>query len=160
MKKTLVFLFSLLVISGTLYAEETLYVQSLKGKLMSEPNFKSEVKLEAKRGDKLNALEKKGSWHRVSAGSVEGWINRLSVSKFPPMNKVKIVKGNIENIDKLARKRSSAITTAAAARGLSDADRRRLGQMSQADFLNLQKLEGLAARITQEEIENFSTSVN
>jgi len=155
MKRSIVILLASVMLSSFAYAADTLYVQSKKAKLMESPGFSSGVTTVLKRGDKLGVIEKSGAWYRVSARSGKGWINRLVVAEHPPMEKVAVLSDDAERLEKMARRRASAITSAAASRGLSEADRKRLSDKIGADYASLKKLETLSRRITEEEVEAF-----
>ncbi len=146
----------ILVFAYNLHAAEILYVQSAKAKLMSDKNFKSDLKETLKRGDRLEALENSGGWYKVSAGTTKGWVHRLSVSTNPVMEKLTLISADAPDISRGARKRASAITSAAAARGLSDTDRKRLNEQGRADYRSLEKLEKDAGGISENEVEEFA----
>ncbi|GMT43180.1 MAG: hypothetical protein IEMM0002_1591 [bacterium] len=159
MKRLFLIAIALGFFSGTLYAAaDNLYVQSKKAKVMSEPKFSSKLAGWVKRGDRLSLIEKGKGWYKVSFGELDGWVNRLCVSDNPPIKKVRVITEDSETRGDSARKRASAITSAAAARGLSDADRKRLSDMGRADYKSLGKLEVFARSITELEVGAFMTA--
>jgi len=137
-------------------AVDTLFVQSAKAKVMSEPKFSAELVGTLVRGDKLEAHEVQGRWYRVSTGQIDGWINKLCVSEQPPLKKVTAIKGDTHELEENARKRASAITSAAAARGLTELQRKRLSEMEKADYQDLVGLETFSASISLQEVQSFS----
>ncbi len=156
MKKVIFAILSIAILHVNAMAAESIYVQSAKAKIYSEPNFKSDVKAEAKRGDSFSLIEKKGRWYKVGLSNDQGWINALVASENPPMNRVKVLTEASKDIGKSSRKRASAITSAAAARGLSDEDRKRLSQEGKANYSSLEKLEAFASGISEKEVDEFS----
>lgn len=154
MKRTLFFLVGMAAVPLWAHADP-LYVQSLKAKIMSEPNFKSAEVASASRGDLLDAKETKDGWYRVTAGAKTGWVNRLCVAPTPPMERVTAIAADAADISEKSRKRASAITSAAAARGLSDAERKRMSEEGQADYRALMKLEQASREISDREVETF-----
>lgn len=156
MKRVLSIIFMLTLFTTGLHAADVLYVQSMRAKLKKEPGFRSETVGSVKRGTMLKVIGSYyGRWYNVSAGAKKGWVHRLSVSKNRPMKKVRVIRAYGVDIAKRARRRASAITSAAAARGLSDADRKRMSDLSRADYASLDKLEKLAGEITEAEVDDF-----
>jgi len=147
--------FSVLIIPIA-FASQNIYVQSKSAKIMSDPSFKSEIVGKAKRGDALSVTETGKGWFKVESGSIAGWVNKLNVSKTPPMNKVSVIDKAGENIELKARRRSSAVTSAAAARGLSEKDRERKSSEGEPDFSSLRKLENATRQIPEEDVEKFN----
>ncbi len=156
MKKTLMLLVVLLVFPHALFAAESVFVQSVKAKIMGEPNFKSKELGVAQKGDKLAVTEKGDGWVKVTAGSVSGWVNKLTVGDAPPMDKVSIITADSANLEGKSRKRASAMTSAAAARGLSDTERKRLTDEGKANYRDLVEMEKIAATIGDREIGSFA----
>lgn len=146
------------LIAGSLYgsawgAQEQYYVQSLKAKILSAPSFKAAIVAEAGRGAKLIALEKEGTWIKVEFSQKQGYVSSLLVSKNPPMQKVTLIKGNEDDIKQSVRRRASTYTSAAASRGLTQDDRRRLSTHEKVDYNGLEKMETFT--VTSEEVARF-----
>lgn len=154
MKRAFLLIAALLLLPVMASAKD-LFVQSVKAKIMSEPNFKAQVINTANRGDKLEQVEEKDGWFKVKAGSAIGWMNHLAVADSAPMDKVTVVTADAADLQEKSRKRSSAITSAAAARGLSDAERKRMSEVGQADYRAMAHLEELAGNISDREIRDF-----
>lgn len=144
-----------LVILPEFVSAKDLFVQSVKAKIMSEPTFKAEVVNTVNRGDKLEQVEAKDGWFKVKAGTANGWVNHLAVADSAPLDKVTVVTADAADLQDKSRKRSSAITSAAAARGLSDAERKRMSEVGQADFRAMAQLEEIASKISDREIRDF-----
>lgn len=134
----------LLLLSSRLWAQEVYYVQSLKAKIMSGPAFKSRVLGEASKGTKLISLGKDGSWIKVSFYSKEGYVSAMLLSTHPPMERQRLIKGEESDIKQSVRRRASTYTSAAAARGLTADDRRRLSRNEKVDYEALEKIESFA----------------
>lgn len=138
------------------FAADVLYVQSLKAKVMASPGFKSDVKAVVERGTELAVTGKEGDWFHVTTPSGnEGWVNRLTVSENPPLGTVKPVEKETAAVEDQSRRRASAMTSAAAARGLAEKDRKRLSQLGLADYDSLKSLEGFSGTITGDDVEKF-----
>lgn len=134
-------------------AEQTYYVQSVKAKIMAEASFKSRMIAEVGRGYRLTGLGKSGRWVRVKYGSREGFVPALLVSPNPPLEKMSIIRGEDTTLQQNVRRRASTYTSAAAARGLTADDRRRLSKEEKVDFESLEQLE--AINISEAEIMKF-----
>lgn len=129
-----------------------IYVQSVKASILSAPSFGSQKLAEAAKGEALKELEKKGGWHRVSYKDKTGWVSRLLVGVKPPATRVSVLEGSSENLGTGARKRASAFTTAAAARGLAE-DRSRVSDKYRVNFAGVTRME--AVKVSDEEAIAF-----
>ena len=130
-----------------------LYVQSSKAKIMKSPSFRSKVVMTAKKGQELEVVKKKGSWYEVKVDGKTGWVSRLLVSSSKPLDKVSVFAKADKDISKSARRRASVMTTAAAARGLAEDDRRRLGAETKMDYAAIERVE--ATSVTEAEVDSF-----
>lgn len=157
MGRTTLFLIALLAVPLAAFAAESVYVQSVKAKIMNGPNFKSGEVGVANKGDKLTVAEKGDGWIKVSSGSLSGWVNTLCVSDSPPMDNIALVTAESANLEEKSRKRASAMTSAAAARGLSDEDRKRLTEAGKADYRALMELERVASGVSKADVDAFSS---
>ena len=135
------------------HSEEVFYVQSLKAKVMAAASFKAKTVGEAARGSKLVVLAKMGTWVKVNYYGKEGYVSALLVSTRPPMEKLSLIKTDDANVSHGVRRRASTYTSAAAARGLVQDDRRRLSRDEKIDYLGLEKVE--AVTITNDDIVKF-----
>jgi hypothetical protein len=156
MKK--LFLFFVIVVAGglmttMLFAETDYYVQSVKAKVMSGPSFKSGIISEVSRGYKLTSSGREGSWVKVRISDKDGYVSSLLVSTHPPFEKTGIIKGEEADIKQGVRRRASSYTSAAAARGLTQDDRRRLGQEEKIDYDSLERVESFT--LSPDEINRF-----
>lgn len=129
-----------------------LFVQSVKAPILSAPSLGSSKVAEAVKGETLKELEKKGDWYKVGYKDITGWVSRLLVGSKPPSGKVSVLEDTEERIEKGARKRASAFTTAAAARGLAE-DRARISDKYRVDFRGVEMME--AVSISDEEALRF-----
>jgi hypothetical protein len=142
-----------ILLAGMLYAQSEYYVQSVKAKVMSGPSFKSDVIAEFDRGHKLAASGREGSWVKIRIADREGYVSSLLVSTHPPLEKTGVIKGSEADINQGVRRRASSYTSAAAARGLTQDDRKRLGLEEKIDYVSLEKME--AFTLSSEEITRF-----
>ncbi len=150
---------SLLAMISTLFlsdafAQQAYYVQSIKAKIMAEASFKAKMIAEVGRGYKLTGLGKEGSWTKVKYGSLTGFIPSLLVSVNPPLQRQSIIKGEESALQQNVRRRASTYTSAAAARGLTADDRRRLSKDEKVDYESLEQLEAII--VSESEIQKFA----
>jgi len=141
--------FVFLVAAGS----DVLYVQSSKAKIMKSPSFKSKVVVTAKKGQELTVVKKKGRWYEVKVDGKTGWVSGLLVSSSKPIEKVSVFAKADKDISKSARRRASVMTTAAAARGLAEDDRRRLGAETKMDYAAIEKVDAIT--ISEKEVDAF-----
>lgn len=155
MSKRLLFLslVTLALTTGVATAQDTYYVQSLKAKILSEPSFKAKMIGEAVKGAKLASSGRQGSWVKVVLSQREGYVSSLLVTKYPPLEKTSVIRGDQSDIKQSVRRRASTYTSAAAARGLAQDDRRRLSTEDKTDYGGLEKME--AVSINPEELSGF-----
>jgi hypothetical protein len=136
-----------------LYAESVYYVQSVKAKVMSDASFKAAVIAEVGKGSKLSSLGRDGSWIKVKYNNTTGYVSSLLLSTHPPIAKTGIIKGDEAEIKQGVRRRASSYTSAAAARGLTQDDRRRLSKEEKVDYESLEKIESF--KLSADEINRF-----
>jgi uncharacterized protein YgiM (DUF1202 family) len=139
--------------STALHAQTEYYVQSVKAKVMSDASFKSGVIAEVSKGHKLTSSGKQGSWIKVRYSDRDGYISSLLVSTHPPFEKIRVIKGEDTEIKQGVRRRASSYTSAAAARGLAQDDRRRLSKEEASDYESLEKVESFT--LGPDEITRF-----
>lgn len=149
--KKLCFIVLLLVMQSPAYAAD-LFIQSVKARILAEPSFGASMVAEAQKGERLSELEKKGNWFKVSYRDKTGWVSRLIVSPNPPAGKISIFEDSGETLESGARRRASAFTTAAAARGLAE-ERARISDKYRVDYQGLKAMEAL--KISEEEALAF-----
>lgn len=155
MKRTvLVWMAALFVLMcGAAYALEPYYVQSVKAKIMTAPSFKAIALGEASKGTKLTAVAKEGSWIKVSYYGQTGYVSSILVSPYPPMARQGLIKAEQSELRQGVRRRASTYTSAAAARGLAQDDRRRLSGEEKSDYVGLEKMEAMT--VSDGEIVRF-----
>lgn len=154
MKKQLLMMF----LPGILYAalvhaESVYYVQSLNANVRSDPSFGSKVIAKVAKGQTLTPISREGNWIKIKIDGKEGYISSLLVSTHPPLQKQTVIKAEDEEIKPTARRRASSYTSAAAARGLTDEERKREGIEEGPDYKALDKMESL--KVTPEEVKQF-----
>lgn len=156
MKKLFVFLVVFMagiLLTNVLYAQTEYYVQSVKAKVMSGPSFKSGIISEVPRGHKLTSSGKEGFWVKVRISDKDGYVSSLLVATHPPFEKTGVIKGEDAEIKQGVRRRASSYTSAAAARGLAQDDRRRLSKEEKIDYESLEKME--AFTLSSDEVTRF-----
>lgn len=153
MRKILLAALLVLFSMTALYGEEVYYVQSLRAKVMASPSLRSDVIAEVGRGHKLIAIGREGSWIKVKFKDKDGYIASVLVSEYPPMGKQGLITGEEATIKEGARRRASTFVSAAAARGLTPEERKRLSKEVQANYEALEKVESIS--ISDEELERF-----
>lgn len=142
------------VITGTnARAQDVMYVQSAKAKIMSGPSFKSVVMGTVSRGTRFLVLGKDASWIKVKFDYQHGYVPALVLSQRPPMTRVNAVKIEQADLGPTVRRRASTFASAAAARGLTAEDRRRMSREESSDFEALQKVEAVV--LGADEVSKF-----
>lgn len=136
--------------TGTYAAD--LYIQSVKAAILSAPSLGSKKIAEVVKGEAVKELEKKDNWYRVGYKGKDGWVSRLLVGPRPPAAKVSLLEETGEKLEKGVRKRASAFTTAAAARGLAE-ERARISDKYKVDFEGVEFMERM--KIGEEEALRF-----
>lgn len=107
---------------------ETMYVRSLKCKVMASPSFKSEHIENLEKGTQVEVIEKKSGWLKVTYKNGEGWVSKFLLTKnSASLERKSILKFDEKETENI-RKRASVITTAAAARGLTARENESLNQ--------------------------------
>ena len=129
-----------------------LYVHSTKAPLFKEPAVDSEKIAEIKKGTLLQGIGENGNWYNVKHENLSGWIFKLIVKKTKPVDKKDISKDQVSELSEKARKRPSAFSTTAAARGLKD-QRERPSDKYILDYESLEQIESI--EISDEEAETF-----
>jgi len=129
-----------------------LFVQSIKAPILQAPSLGSPKLGEAAKGELLKELEKQGNWYKVNYKGATGWVSGLLLGPKPPSRRVSIFEETDERIEKGARKRASAFTTAAAARGLAE-DRARVSDKFRVDYRGVEMMD--AIKISDEEAARF-----
>jgi hypothetical protein len=155
MRKEVLFFFAIILLPVSVLAQESAFVQSAKTRIMKEPNFKSGEAGIAVKGDKLSVVDKGDGWMKITFGPITGWVNNLTISSSPPMDRVVVITENSDDISSKSRKRASTMTSAAASRGLTDTDRKRLGDAGSSDYRALREVEKISAAISEKDIDNF-----
>lgn len=156
MKKQLVMF--MMFLPGILYAtlahaDSVYYVQSVNANVRSDPSFGSKVIAKVAKGQTLTSISKEGSWIKVKVDGKEGYISSLLVSTHPPIEKQTVIKAEDEEVKPGARRRASSFTSAAAARGLTDEEKKREGVEETGDYKALDKMESL--KVTPAEVTKF-----
>ena len=144
---------ALLTSTFTATAEQVMYVQSAKANVMTGPGFKARLVGVLQKGDAVTVVNEQGRWSQVSYQNAIGWMFTLLLANQPPMDKVSVLQGKEEQLEKSARRRSSAEVTAAATRGLRNDERIRINEAGEGDYDELQTME--AVEIKEDEVRKF-----
>jgi uncharacterized protein YgiM (DUF1202 family) len=139
-------------------AEQVMYVQSAKANLMAGPGFDTQLVSVLQKGASVTLVESQGEkdhnrWVQVNYQSSRGWMSTLLLAKQPPMEKMSILKGKHEQLEKSTRQRASASVTAAATRGLRNDERTRMSDAGKPDYNELHEME--AVEIKEAEVRKF-----
>ncbi len=155
MKKATLLIAALVAVlyAAVSFGAQVVYVQSLKAKIMSSPSFKSGVLGEAVKGTKLVSSGREGSWIKVAFKNKAGYVSSMLLSTHAPMERIGLIKGEETDIKQNVRRRASTYTSAAAARGLTQDDRRRLSRDEKTDYGALDKVESFT--LSADEVSRF-----
>lgn len=123
---------------------DTVYVQAQRAKVMRAPAFAAEVLSVAQQGDAFALLGNQGAWAKIQLPQGEGWLPKLLLGSNPPIGEVRVLAKGTDSVQQEARRRASATTAVAAARGLRRDDRTRLGQETAEDHHALAHMEQFA----------------
>ena len=113
-----ILIFILFIFFSSAVLAENGYVQARQAELFAEPSFKESVIAVAHKGDAVVIEQRQGRWLKVKFGDKEGWVSKLLVSGEQPKDKITVLDEDGESLDQTVRRRASATTEAAAARGL------------------------------------------
>ena len=150
-KKTIHFFILMILLPATSYSFD-LYVHSVKAPLYQAPSIGSTKLIDLKKGEKIIGIKEKTGWYEVEYKNKRGWIYKLMLRKTPPLDQKDLHDKDIEELAHKARRRSSAFTTTAAARGLKE-KRKRFADKYQFDYDSLDKMESI--QISDEEANEF-----
>jgi len=143
----------ILVFSSTLFAQAVYYVQSAKAKVMIGATFRAASLGEVQKGFKFASIGREGSWIKVRFNNRDGYVSSLLLSLHPPLEKAGIIKAEDTEIRQGVRRRASSYTSAAAARGLAQDDRRRLSKEEKVNYEALDRMESFA--VSADEVSRF-----
>ena len=150
--KKLAFIFVLLLSVTGFANAKTLYIQSMRAKMVDKPTFRAKTILNMRKGDQVTVIKKKGRWINISSKGKQGWISKFLVANHPPVKRINVLVRKNQIVSNV-RRRASAVTTAGAARGLSAEQRRRASSKGGSNFVALEKLEMLG--ITENDVRIF-----
>lgn len=136
-------------------AATVVYVHSTKAKIYAENSLGSKLVSTAAQGEELEVLEQKSNWYQVRYKGNSGWVSSLLVKASPPMGRVSALQKSKADISKESRRRASVVTLTAAARGLAEDDRRRLGGLTTMDYDSLERVEAISGNISEDEVSAF-----
>lgn len=149
--KGLGILLLLVILPQITHAGETLYIQSVKARLLSAPSFQAQTLAVMDKGSSVEAIESRERWVKVGYHDKSGWVNKLLVASKPPLKKVTVL--DEQPVSQEARRRASGVATSAAARGLTAEDRTRLNEKNGFDYEALSRMESMV--IDESEVWRF-----
>ena len=152
MIKKAIHLFILIIFLPASSYSFDLYVHSVKAPLYQSPSIGSTKVTDLEKGEKVIGIQEKTGWYEVKYKDKKGWIYKLMARKMPPLDKKDLHDEDTDELAHKARRRSSAFTTTAAARGLRE-KRKRFADKYQLDYDALEKMESI--RISNEEANEF-----
>lgn len=135
------------------HAGELVYVHSKQAKMLAAPDFNAAPVATLDKGSALEVQGKDGRWLKVSHQQQTGWVPELLVGAKPPLDKISVINEEAPELKESARRRASATTSTAAARGLRNDDRARESDDAVADYSALTEMEGYA--VSDEEARKF-----
>lgn len=150
-KKTILFSVLMILLPASSYSFD-LYVHSVKAPLYQAPSIGSAKVAELQKGDKIVGIKEKAAWYEVRYKNKKGWIYKLMARKTPPLDTKDLYDKDIGELADKARRRPSAFTTTAAARGLKE-KRKRFADKYQLDYDALDKMESI--EISDEQASEF-----
>ena len=150
-RKVACFLIPIVLLPASSYSFD-LYVHSIKAPLYEAPSIGSAKVMELQKGQRITGIKEKAGWYEVKYKNKKGWVYKLMARKTPPLDKKDVYGKQIEELGDKARRRPSAFTTTAAARGLK-AKRKRFADKYRLDYDALEKVESVV--ISDEEASKF-----
>jgi len=135
-----------------------LYVNSARATVYLAPDIGSGKLFELPAGTRMSGIVQKGYWHKVEYQGKKGWVYKFLVKKTPPIKKQHVydtggpTSQKYQDFSDRARRRPSAYTAAAAARGLKKM-RKRFSSRYHLDYEALDKMESI--NITNSQAMNF-----
>ena len=136
-------------------AGRTLYVRSAVMPVKAGAAFDSETLETLHRGDAVKAVGREGDWFRIERRGRTGYVHRLGVSDRAPAGEPGVFTGDTPSVTPSARRRASAMTSAAAARGLTGDSASSLSDPTPANYRALEEIESVAGKITEQDVEHF-----
>lgn len=149
----MLFVVHFMMVSTSASGAQSYFVQSAKVKVLRSPSFSAEIIDIVYKGYEFRAGDRAGSWIKVTHKGLTGYVPALLVSTRPPMDKVRIIRADEGQLSTGVRRRASTYTSAAAARGLAEDDRRRLSADEKANYTALERMEAFA--VSDAEITSF-----
>lgn len=133
------------------------YISSNKAKVLASPSFQAELVVELVKGDMVEVVDQKGVWLNVSVANKTGWLSKFLVKETPPNDRVTVLPGDNKTELKDVRRRASAITTAAAARGLAATARAESESKVVANLEGVRYMESFS--VSSQELQQFSQAL-
>ncbi len=135
------FLSSNFIVSGIFAKEEIRYVKGLGAVLREQPSIQSKQLTKLSRGTKVLALEVKGTWHKVVAGEIQGWLLRGQITNIPVIIKILVLGQKIRLTSSSGRRvRLRTISAVVGVKGLVDSKGEKISPY-QTDYVALEWLE-------------------
>jgi hypothetical protein len=75
-----VFLFIWIVFTGFAQSQKTMSVQVKEGQIRSAPSFLAEILARPPYGDRVEIIQDKGAWKKVTSRGVQGWMHTSALT--------------------------------------------------------------------------------
>jgi hypothetical protein len=157
--KKLIIILTTLLFAGSIFAGSTVYVSNNSAKLLEKPSFSSKS-VPLTKGTALQVIKQEGSFLKVSADGKTGFIASMFTSENKPTGSLNKASNKEEKVSSgvNARKRASAYTETASARGLTESQKMRTNGGGPVDMEPVLWLEKQGSKIiTKEALEKFSS---
>lgn len=143
----------------TMAHAEALFVKSSIARVMATPSFSATKLAELPQGSEVDSLSNRGSWVEIRYDDVTGWVSKFQLnSNAPATSVIDLDEIEVEDSDRPAlklRRRASAYSTAAAARGLAANEQGEEGSTSNYAALEVVEL----IRLESAEIDAFGATI-
>ncbi len=135
----------------------TSYIRSYQADVFASPVEKSTRITMAKRGEKVQELDKAGNWTKIRINNNEGWILRMNLSPVVYPSKIKFEKLPI--VKKTKKRRNLRLRVARAAVGVKGLRKPQMDNLKEkeTDFKALEKMERF--KIDEQTATKFITSL-
>ena len=146
MKKILLTLILSMFLSTSLFAE-SMYVRTFRATVFTQPKFNAEKLEKLKRGTKVEVVKKGKNWTHIK----QGWVNTRLLTVTKKKEKISLLANNKVDLSKSARRRASALSSTASARGLREGQI--AAKKAKEDFEALEKIERTRSNYEQQAME-------
>ena len=146
MKKILLTLILSMFLSTSLFAEQ-MYIRTFRATVFTQPKFNAEKLEKLKRGTKVEVVKKGKNWTQIK----QGWVNTRLLTPTKKKEKISLLANNKVDLSKNSRRRASALSSTASARGLREGSI--AAKKAKEDFKALEGIERTRSNYEQEAME-------